>query len=63
MRARLVQQAPHAVPNPEVAPGNPGILQAGTDKPGLVLPARVLGQEGQEHGVDGSWLSHARSLH
>lgn len=61
--AWLVQNALHAVPNPEVAPGNPGILWAGTDQPGPVLQARVLRQEGQEHSVDGSWLSHARSLH
>lgn len=51
------------VPNSKVAPGNPRLFQAGTDKPGPVPPTGVPGLEGREHGVDGSWLGDARSLH
>lgn len=47
------------VPNPKVALGNAGMLQAGTDKPGPTPPTGVLGREG---GVDGSWLRDAGSL-
>jgi len=50
-------------PNPKAAPGNPGMRQAGTDKPGAIPPTVVPGWEGQEHGVGGSWLGGAGSLH
>lgn len=48
------------VPNPKLAPGHSRMLLAGTDKPGPVPPAGVLGQK---HGMDGSWLRDTGSLH